>query len=195
MVRESRMSCGRIGRGSALMLLVAGTVLSSSEIVRAAEETTPVQAVAQFYDWYLDHHGQVSKILPQARRFFDDALYTELEDTYFKGDEYMGEMLVSLCEGKNEPPDCKNVRYDPFTNDSAVAASYSMGATHTEDGDSTVKLVLRLSGSGRVESHVTVILRSQDGRFVISNLQFEPRGYYYAGPIVDLRKLLAAYNC
>jgi hypothetical protein len=196
MMREPRLSCGHIGRRSALVLLIAaGAVLSVSGIARSAEEGTPDKAVSQFYDWYLAHHGQVSKILLQVRRLLDDDLYTELQSTYFKGDEYTGEMLVSLCHGTNKPPDCKDVRYDPFTNDSAAAASYTIGATHTEGRDSTVKVALHLSGRSSVVSHVTVILHSHDGRFVVSNLQFESRGYYYAGPIVDLRKLLSAYNC
>jgi hypothetical protein len=38
------------------------------------------------------------------------------------------------------------------------------------------------------------ILADRDGRFVVSNLLFEPGGYYYAGPIVNLMKFLGAYK-
>lgn len=197
MVREPLGSCGQKGRRLAVALLIAaGTILDASGVAAGAEETSPSKTVAAFYDWYLAHHGQVSKQLPEVRRFFDDELYRGLEDTYFKGDEYMGDMLVSLCARGNTPPNCKDgVRYDPFSNDSAPAATYAIGASHIVGDKATVKVTLRLSHSGRVESHVSAILNSKGARFVISNLLFEPRGYYYAGPIVDLTKLLSAYNC
>jgi hypothetical protein len=48
---------------------------------------------------------------------------------------------------------------------------------------------------GRIENHVSAILVDRDGRFVVSNLLFEPRGYYYAGPTVNFMKFLGAYDC
>jgi len=38
---------------------------------------------------------------------------------------------------------------------------------------------LRLSRTNRVKSHISAILYSKGGRFVISDLLFESRGYYY----------------
>jgi hypothetical protein len=194
-MREPRMSCGQNGRRLAVAVLIAaGTMLGASGVAPGAEETSPAKSVAAFYDWYIAHHGQVSKKLPQVRRFFDDDLYGSLEDTYFKGDEYMGDILVYPC---GPPPwTCKQVRYDPFTNDSSPAASYTIGVTHIKGGEATVQVTLRLSRSSRVESHISAILHSKSGRFVISNLLFESRGYYYTyRPIVDLNTFLGAYNC
>ncbi len=177
------------------LLIAAGTILGLPGVVRAGGEASPAKTVAAFFDWYLAQHGQAGKHVAQARRFFDGDLYAGLEDAYFKGDEYTGDILVSLCAHNNTPPNCKNVRYDPFTNDSSPAASYGIGATHMQGNEATVTVTLRLSPNNRVESHVSAILIDRDGRFVVSNLLFEPRGYYYAGPIVNLTKFLGAYNC
>jgi hypothetical protein len=189
------MRCGYGRRLAIALLIAAGTMLSTSSVSPGAEENSPAKTVAAFYDWYLTHHGQVSKKLSEARRFFSNDLYDELQDTYFKGDEYSGNILVSRCAHDEVPPNCKDVRYDPFTNDSSPAISYSIGATHRQGDETTIEVTLRLSGSSRGESQVSAILHSQGDRFVITNLLFKPRGYYYAGPIVDLMKFLGAYNC
>jgi hypothetical protein len=177
------------------LLIAAGMMLGPPGVARAGEEAPPAKTVAGFFDWYLTQHGQAGKHLAQARRFFDGDLYDGLEDSYFKGDEYTGDILVSLCAPAKTPPNCKDVRYDPFTNDSSPAASYAIGATHLRGNEATVGVTLRLSQNSHVETQVSAILVDQHGGFVISNLLFEPRGYYYAGPIVNLMKFLGAYNC
>jgi hypothetical protein len=182
-------------RRVAAILLAGAVLLGAPGAARGAEKTCPAKTVAAFYDWYLSHQGQVSKKLPEARRFLDADLYEGLEDAYFKGDEYTGEISVSRCALNETPPNCKNVNYDPFTNDSSPAASYAVGAIHRAGGEATVKVTLRLRGSAGLTSSVSAVLRDRGGRFVITNLLFEPRGYYYAGPIVDLVKFLDAYNC
>lgn len=194
-MRQRLRSCEQAVRRLATTLLIAaGTTIGASGIALGAE-TAPAKTVAAFYDWYLAYHGRVSKKLPEGRRFFDDVLFGELEDTYFKGDEYMGDMLVSRCSRGHAPPNCKDgIRYDPFSNDSSPARSYVIGVTYASSDTIVVKVTLRLNHSGTV-SHVSAVLRSTGSRFVIANLLFEPRGYYYAGPIVDLAKLLSAYNC
>lgn len=186
-----------MSRAALALLITTGTILGAPGIATGAQAATPATTVAAFYDWYLAHDGQVSKILPQARGFFDDDLYNGLDDAYFKGGEYTGEMVVSLCAHGAAPPSsgCKSVGYDPFTNDSSPATSYKIGATHIDGDKATVNVTLRLSAKGHTESRAAVILQNKDGRFVISNLLFEPRGYYYAGPITDLWKFLGAYNC
>jgi hypothetical protein len=177
------------------LLIAAGTMLGTPGVVLGGQGAGPAKTVAAVFDWYLTQHGQAGKHLPQVRRFLDGDLYGGLEDAYFKGDEYTGDILVSLCAHNNTPPNCKNVRYDPFTNDSSSAASYRIGATRMQGNEATVRVTLRLSGNSGVESHVSAILVDRDSRFVVSNLLFEPRGYYYAGPIVNLMKFLGAYNC
>ena len=177
------------------LLIAAGMILGMPGVARAGDEASPAKTVAAFFDWYLMQHGHAGKHVAQARRFFDGDLYDGLEDSYYKGDEYTGDILVSLCAHGNTPPNCKDVHYDPFTNDSSAAASYAIGATGMQRDEATVAVTLRLSRDSRVETHVSAVLADEHGRFVISNLLFEPRGYYYAGPIVNLVKFLSAYNC
>ncbi|MGC1380387.1 MAG: hypothetical protein WA814_05115 [Candidatus Baltobacteraceae bacterium] len=177
------------------LLIAAGMILGVPGVARGGEVASPAKTVAAFFDWYLAQHGQAGKHLTQARRFFDSDLYDGLEDAYFKGDEYTGDISVSLCAHDKTPPNCKNVRYDPFTNDSSSAASYGIGPTRIQGNEATVSVTLRLSRNSRVESHISAVLVDRGGRFVISNLLYEPRGYYYAGPIVNLTKFLGGYNC
>ncbi|MFY9718100.1 MAG: hypothetical protein WAK16_00520 [Candidatus Cybelea sp.] len=159
---------------------------------RAGEET-PAKTVDAFYGWYVAHHGRVEKIWKDIEKLFDSDLYGFVEETYYKDDYKSNDILVSTC--RNWVPTCKDVSYDFFTNARSPATSYTIGATHIEGSQATVSVTLQLSNSDGGESHVSAILRNDGGRYVIYNLLFEERGYYYAGPIVDLRKFLGAYNC
>ncbi len=174
-------------------LIAAGMMLAGLSLPARAGEETPAKTVDAFYGWYVAHHGRVEKVWKEVEKLFDPELYDSIEQTYYKDDYKSNDILVSPC--RDWVPTCKEVSYDFFANARSPATAFTIGTTHIEGSQATVSVTLQLSNGERRESHVSAILRNDGGRYVIYNLLFEERRYYYAGPIVDLRKFLGAYNC
>jgi hypothetical protein len=174
-----------------IALLAAGTIFGPLSVAAGAQDRTPAATVDAFYRWYVAHHGRVEKVWGDARWLLDAELYGEIDQTYYKDDYKANDILVRNCTDIAVQCD---VRYDFFSNARSPATSYKIGATRIEGGQANVDVTLHLP-NGEGDSHVTAVLQSVGGPYVISNLLFEARGYYYAGPIVDLNKFLGAYNC
>jgi hypothetical protein len=174
-------------------LIAGGMMLGGLSLPAAAQETQAGTTVGAFYRWYIAHHGRVAKIWNEVRGLFDADLFDLIGGEYFKGDYKDDAISVSPCN--NAMSTCKPVQYDLFANARSPATSYAIGATRIEKSQASVSVTLRLSNNIRSQSHVTVILHSSGGRYVISNLLFGERRYYYVRAIVDLKNFLGDYSC
>ena len=187
-----RLSLERLSLVAALIAL-PGALLP---LPARAAEGDPAKTVAAFYGWYVAHHGRVEKVWHEAKGLLDSELYDEIDGTYSKDDYKPDDIVVSRCNHPRPANDCTQaVPYDFFSNASVPATSYTIGTSYAYEGQAAVEVSLRFADAKLGASRVTVLLYGDGSRYMIGNLMFEPRGYFYAGPIVDLKKFLGAYNC
>lgn len=191
-------------------VLVLACLSSIAAAPAVAQGNGAQDTVAAFYRWYISHHGRVERSWggyrehygpnespadsspTVARELFDPDLYDEIAQTFFKDDFKSNDILVSTCPGAMQ---CKQVAYDFFANARTPASSFAIEATYSNGSEATVDLVLRFAEKSAGESHVTAIVHRSGNKWLIANLRFEKRGFYYGTPIVDLRAFLQAYNC
>jgi len=178
------------------VLVLATLAFHSAFAVPArAQESTPAKTVAAFYDWYVAHDGRFQKNWAQVRNLFNPELWDAIDGEDFKAGPNGAAFEVLPCNQTSAA--CKTpVAYDPFANSRWAATSFTIGRTKIDGSQAKVHVTLVLANGKGGKSHLSMILKRDGARYVISNMLYDEARYYYPErPITNFNTFLSAWVC
>lgn len=140
-------------------VLLACALLALAAGPAHAAPSGATAVVDHFYNWYFtttrrDRYWGAQ--FPQAKAYFDPTLYT----------------LVQTALTRESAEHSDIIDFDPFVNAQVYAASFQVGTATVRGVTTYVPVTLPIQGRHGVSSHLTMMLRYENGSYRIYDIDY-----------------------